>query len=87
MYLFGTLLHTMCVPKECSQYSILTRNLSQTKKITLVVFDKEVFKKILFYLWIVEVKSIRYVQLQKMNVILQVNKPYVNEITLNKQNL
>ena len=82
MYLFGTLLHTMCVPKECSQYSILTRNLSQTKKITLVVL-----KKILFYLWIVEVKSIRYVQLPKMNVILLVNKPYVNEVTLNKQNL
>ena len=82
MYLFGTLLHTMCVPKECSQYSILTRNLSQTKKITLVVL-----KKILFYLWIVEVKSIRYVQLPKMNVILLVNKPYVNEVTSNKQNL
>ena len=82
MYLFGTLLHTMCVPKECSQYSILTRNLSQTKKITLVVL-----KRFLLYLWIVEVKSIRYVQLQVMNVILLVIKPYVNEVTLNKQNL
>ena len=34
-----------------------------------------------------KVQSLVHVQLRKMNFIPLVNKPYVNEVTLNEQNL
>ena len=35
----------------------------------------------------IENMNIRIIQLRKMNVIPLVNKPYVNEVTLNEKNL
>ena len=36
---------------------------------------------------IIETTKSKYIQLRKMNMVPQVNKPYVKEVTLNEQNL